>query len=149
MGLFIVNRGEWLGSAARLFEVCYCSPFWVVTWQEPCTASTWRRSSSVDKRSVLTRKLLILVYSTTKTTKTYSWTCLEITVSCLAALLAVEPRGSGYRSFLPHETRHIANSAKIGSMSRTKYRVADNYLSDFQRQIENGKAFTLLDTLIF
>ena len=27
----IVNRGEWLGRAARLFEVGYCSPFWVVT----------------------------------------------------------------------------------------------------------------------
>ena len=27
----IVNRGEWLGRAVRLFEVCYCSPFRVVT----------------------------------------------------------------------------------------------------------------------
>ena len=31
LGLTIVNRGEWLGRAARLFEVGYCSPFWVVT----------------------------------------------------------------------------------------------------------------------
>ena len=77
----------------------------------------WRRSSSVDKWSVLTKKLLIFVYLTTKTTKTYSWTCLEITVPWLAAVLAVEPRGSGYGSFLPHETRHIVNGAKIGSMS--------------------------------
>ena len=29
--LSIVNRGEWLGRAARPFEVGYCSPFWVVT----------------------------------------------------------------------------------------------------------------------
>jgi len=89
-----------------------------------------------DKRSVLTKKLLIIVYLTTETTETYSWTCMEITVSCLAALLAVEPRGSsGYGSFLPHETRHIINSAKIGSISRTKHRVrvADK---DFQRQIK-------------
>ena len=142
----IVNRGEWLGSAARLFEVCYCSPFWVVTWQEPCTTATWRRSSSVAERSVLTKNLLIIVYSTPKTTKTYSWTCLKVTVSCLAALLVVEPRGSGYGSFLPHETRHIANSSKIGSMSRTKYRVADK---EIQRQLENDKVFTLLDILIF
>ena len=71
---------------------------------------------------------------------------LNMPVSCLAALLAVEPRGSGYGSFLPHETRHIVNSAKIGSMSRTNYRVADK---DLQRQIGNDKVFTLLDILIF
>ena len=63
---------------------------------------------------------------------------MEITVSCLAALLAEEPRGSGYGSFLPHETRHIANRSKIGSMSCTKYRVADN---DIQRQPENDEVF--------
>lgn len=68
----IVNKGEWLGRAARLSEICHCSPFWVVTWEVPCRTSTWRRSSSVDTRSVLTKKLLIIVHSTTKTTKTYS-----------------------------------------------------------------------------
>ena len=120
---FCHSRGEWLERAARLFEVYYCLPFWVVTWQGPCTTSTWCHSSLVDKRSVLTKKLLIIVYLTTETTETYSWTCMEITVSCLAALLAIEPRGSGYGSFLPHEMRHIVNSAKIASMSRTKYRV--------------------------
>ena len=60
---------------------------------------------------------LIIVYLTTKTTKMYSWTCLEITVPSLAAVLAVETRGSGYGSFLPHETRHIVNGSKIGAMS--------------------------------
>ena len=68
--------------------------------------------------------------------------------NCLmfGCLLAEETRGSGYGSFLSHETRDIVNSAQFGSMSRTKYRVADK---DFQRQIENDKVLTLLDILIF
>ena len=41
-GVIIVTRREWLQRAARLFEVGYCSPFEVVTWQVPCIISTWR-----------------------------------------------------------------------------------------------------------
>ena len=132
----IVNRGEWLARAARLFHYVIVHLFGLSHENYRAQHQHGIVQVLVDKQGVLTKNLLIMVYLTTKTIKTYSRTCLEITVPCLAALLALEPRELGYGSFLPHETRN-----KDWHNELTKYRVADKV---FQRRSETTKSLLYL-----